>query len=66
MKQTAVEWLFQELWDTSKDKLTWYSILEKAKEMESDREYEIKAFWFGRGINAGRENKIEELKPKKD
>lgn len=30
------------------------------------REYEIKAFWFGRGINAGRENKIEELKPKKD
>ena len=35
MKQTAVEWLFQQLWETPKDKLTWYSILEKAKQMEN-------------------------------
>ena len=35
MKQTAVEWLFQQLWEAPKDKLTWYSILEKAKQMEN-------------------------------
>ena len=63
---TAVEYLFNELWDTPKDKLTWHTILNKAKQMEADREYEIKCYWYGRGINAGRENKIEELKPKKD
>ena len=34
MKQTSVEWLFQQLWETPKDKLTWHSILEKAKQME--------------------------------
>lgn len=34
MKQTAVDWLFQELLDRPKDKMVWYYILEKAKEME--------------------------------
>ena len=34
MKQTAVEYLFNELWNTDKDKLMWHSILDKAKEME--------------------------------
>jgi hypothetical protein len=34
MKQTAVEWLFQQLWETPKDKFTWHSILDQAKEME--------------------------------
>ena len=33
-KQTAVEWLFEKLWDTPKDKLTWHTILNKAKKME--------------------------------
>jgi hypothetical protein len=37
MKQTSVEWLFEQLWETPKDKLTWYSILEKAKQMEKER-----------------------------
>jgi hypothetical protein len=36
-KQTAVEYLFEQLWDTPKDKLTWYSILKKAKEMEKEQ-----------------------------
>ena len=36
-KQTAVDWLFQQLWETPKDKLTWYSILEQAKEMEKQQ-----------------------------
>jgi hypothetical protein len=37
MKQTAVEYLFEQLWETPKDKFTWHSILEKAKEMEKDQ-----------------------------
>jgi hypothetical protein len=36
-KQTAVEYLFEQLWDAPKDKLTWYSILKKAKEMEKEQ-----------------------------
>jgi len=42
MKQTATEWLFEKLWDTPKDKLTWYAILEQANQME--REQIIQAF----------------------
>jgi hypothetical protein len=37
MKQTATEWLFEKLWDSPKDKLTWHSILEQAKEMEKEQ-----------------------------
>jgi hypothetical protein len=33
-QQTAVEWLYQQLNDTPKDKLTWQVILDKAKEMQ--------------------------------
>jgi hypothetical protein len=33
-KQTAVEWMFHSLWEEPKDKMTWHSILEKAKDME--------------------------------
>lgn len=36
-KQTAVDWLFQKLWETPKDKMVWHSILEKAKEMEKEQ-----------------------------
>ena len=34
MNETAVDWLFQKLWDNPKDKLTWYKILIDAKEIE--------------------------------
>jgi hypothetical protein len=37
MKQTSVEYLFEQLWETPKDKLTWHSILEKVKEMEKEQ-----------------------------
>jgi hypothetical protein len=37
MKQTATEWLFEKLWDSPKDKLTWNAILEQAKEMEKQQ-----------------------------
>jgi len=39
MKQTAVEWLFEKLWNTGKDKFTWYAILKQAKEMEKEQSY---------------------------
>ena len=31
---SAVKWLFEKLWEEPKDKLTWYSIFEQAKELE--------------------------------
>ena len=79
MKQTGVEWLIEQFKDydcTPASNNDEYVIVmpqwifnakrDEALEMEANKEYEIKAFWFGRGINAGRENKIEQLKPKKD
>lgn len=35
--QTAVDWLFEKLWEEPKDKMTWYAILDKAKNMEKDQ-----------------------------
>ena len=29
--RTATQWLFDKLWETPKDKLTWYAILQQAK-----------------------------------
>ncbi len=49
--KTAVEWLFQKLWEEPKDKLTWQSILEEAKEME--REQIIDAYGQGVADEAG-------------
>jgi hypothetical protein len=37
MNETAVDWLFQKLWDNPKDKLTWYKILIDAKEIEKNQ-----------------------------
>ena len=34
MKQTAVDWVFEQLWEKSKDKFEWNSILKQAKEYE--------------------------------
>ncbi len=36
-KQTAVDYLFQELWDRPKDKMVWFYIFEKAKQMEKEQ-----------------------------
>ena len=43
--KTAVDWLFQNLWEEPKDKMTWYAILDKAKEME--KEQMINAYSMG-------------------
>ena len=37
MKQTAVEYLFEQLWETPKDNFNCYSILELAKQMEKEQ-----------------------------
>jgi len=37
MKQTAVDYLFQELWQAPKDKWMWQMILNQAKEMEKQQ-----------------------------
>ena len=36
-KQTAVEWLFRSLWDTQKDKLTWWAIFDDAMAIENQQ-----------------------------
>ena len=39
-KQSSVEWLFVELWNTPKDKFDWQSIFEQAKAMHKEEIYE--------------------------
>lgn len=41
MKDTAVDYLFKKLWNTPKDKLTWYKILVDAKVIEKEQMIEI-------------------------
>jgi hypothetical protein len=33
---TATQWLFDKLWDTPKDKFTWYAILKEADKKFQD------------------------------
>lgn len=42
-KQSSIEWLFLELWNTPKDKFEWHTILRKAKEMHKE---EIIETWY--------------------
>ena len=63
-KQSSIDWLEQEL-----KKIPFVNVLEvfeQAKAIHKEQEYETKAFWFGRGVLAGREDRITELKPKRD
>ena len=45
MKQTAVDWLFTQIWETPKDKFAWQSILKEAKQMEKKQIQD--AYWDG-------------------
>lgn len=69
---TAVEWLAKELEDYGNPQvceINWEvldALINQAKQMEEEQKYETSAFWFGRGILAGKENRIEELKPTKE
>lgn len=51
-KQTAVEWLFKQLWDEPQDKFTWYAILKQAKAMH--KEEIIDSFGVGCQVEASR------------
>jgi hypothetical protein len=33
----ATQWLFDQLWDTPKDKFTWYALLKKANKMHENQ-----------------------------
>jgi membrane-bound inhibitor of C-type lysozyme len=37
MNQTAVEFLYEALWEVGKDKFMWQIILQQAKEMEKEQ-----------------------------
>jgi hypothetical protein len=37
MKKTAVEFLYEALWEAGKDKFIWQIILQQAKEMEKEQ-----------------------------
>jgi hypothetical protein len=56
-KQTAVEYLFEQLWDTPKDKFVWQSILKKAKEVEKEKHEKFNKF-----LNDEKELRISDLK----
>jgi hypothetical protein len=63
-KETPVEWLFQQLWDTPKDKFTWYNILNKA--LEKEKEEITNAFIWGETNEYQKEPKIaKSLQPKR-
>jgi hypothetical protein len=49
-KQTAVQWLFKQLWEEPKDKMVWYDILDKAKEMEKEQTEKA----YSEGYNFGK------------
>ena len=56
-KQTATEWLFKQLWDEPKDKLIWYAILKKAKEMEKEQHDKTSLDWYLEGQSRRSNNK---------
>jgi hypothetical protein len=45
MKHKATDWMFDQLWETPKDKLAWFKILMDAKQMEKEQIED--AYWEG-------------------
>jgi hypothetical protein len=41
MKHTAVDWMFDQLWETPKDKLAWFKILMESEEMYKEQMIEF-------------------------
>jgi hypothetical protein len=44
-EQTAVDWLFKQLWDEPQDKFTWYAILKQAKAMHKQEIIKFAEDW---------------------
>jgi hypothetical protein len=41
---SAVDYLFEQLWELPKDKLTWYAVLKEAKEIEENKNIKRQLF----------------------
>ena len=41
--KTPVEWLFEQLWETPKDKFEWYHLREEALKMEKEQ---MEYLWY--------------------
>jgi hypothetical protein len=46
MKETAVEFLYEALWEAGKDKFIWQIILQQAKEMEKEQMEELALYIY--------------------
>lgn len=53
MKQTAVDYLFQELWQAPKDKWMWQMILKQALEIEKQQIEDAFDIGLGDGFDYG-------------
>ncbi len=65
-EQTAVDWIVSVVQSCIAPDYIPEEIVRQAKEMEKEKEHELKQLWFGRGIVAAKEDKISELKPKRE
>ena len=67
MEQTATDWMFDQLWETPKDKLAWFKILMDAKEMEKEqiRTAFVVGKWDGKDRDIDSENYYKETYEKK-
>ena len=62
LEQTAVEKLFHKLWDTPKDKFTWYALLKEAKEMEKEQSLKDYQDGYNNGFQIGQMEVIKKGK----
>jgi hypothetical protein len=53
MKQTAVDWMFDQLWETPKDKLAWFKILMEAEEMYKEQMIEFSNSFYDECVMEG-------------
>jgi uncharacterized FlgJ-related protein len=67
MEKTAIEWFLDNIPSRYRNAFLndCKEEIERAKEIEAEREYILKAFWFGRGIAAEKYGKMNELRPRK-
>jgi hypothetical protein len=53
MKQTSVDWMFDQLWETPKDKLAWFKILMEAEEMYKEQMIEFSNSFYDECVMEG-------------
>jgi len=44
MKENSIDWLFEQLWEMPKDKLTWYALKQEAKRKYEDEMFDAIKF----------------------